>query len=78
MSTPSRCYEACWTPIPCPTCDRRMDPRGRSVALEMACLRSDCPGDDPSVNPRHLWSADDEERWRFYPDEAPGAGGDNG
>ena len=48
-----------------------MNPRGRSAPLEMECLREPCPADDPNVNPRHLWSATDDERWRFYPEEAP-------
>ena len=39
--------------------------------MEMTCTREPCPADDPSVNPRHLWNEADDERWRFYPDEAP-------
>ena len=48
-----------------------MNPRGRSAPLEMDCFREPCPGDDSRVNPRHLWDENDDERWRFYPDERP-------
>lgn len=34
-------------------------------------MREPCPADDPSINPRHLWSETDDERWRFYPEERP-------
>lgn len=72
---PSRCVEACWTALPCPECGRmRMNPRGRSAPLELICTREPCPGNDPKINPRHLWSADDDERWRFYPEERPSDG----
>lgn len=71
LTEPGRCTEPCWTPLPCPECGRRMVPRGRSAPLEMSCLREPCPGDDPNVNPRHLWDSTDDERWRFYPDERP-------
>ena len=69
---PSRCVEACWTPVPCPTCGNRLYPRGRSVPLAdwegSCCLAVKY---DAEINPRHLWSEHDEERWRFYPDEEP-------
>jgi len=68
---PSRCTESCWTALPCPDCGNNMNPRGRSAPLEMTCLREPCPADDSRVNPRHLWDAADDERWRFYPDDAP-------
>ncbi len=70
-NVPSRCVEACWTALDCPECGRRMNPRGRSAPLEMECPRDPCPADDSMINPRHLWDANDEERWRFYPEEAP-------
>lgn len=68
---PGRCSEPCWTALPCPQCPRDMNPRGRSAPMDMECLNDDCPGRDMRINPRHLWDANDEERWRFYPDEAP-------
>ena len=48
-----------------------MTPRGRSAPLEMCCMNDPCAADDSKVNPRHLWDATDDERWRFYPDERP-------
>jgi len=71
VTVPTRCTEACWTALPCPDCARFMNPRGRSAPLDMRCLREPCPADYSRVNPRHLWSADDDERWLFYPDETP-------
>lgn len=79
MSVPTRCDEKCWTPVPCPTCGRSLPPRGRSVPL--ALYVADCCDDarhDSDINPRHLWDSNDEERWRFYPDEAPWAEGADG
>lgn len=69
---PRRCTPECWTPVRCPECSRNLLPRGRSAPLELyegACCEK--YRNDIKVNPRHLWDATDEERWRFYPDEAP-------
>lgn len=72
---PERCTEACWTPVPCPECGNPLPPRGRSAPLGSV---SDCCDRHryDEANKRHLWSEHDEERWRFFPDEAPDGGPD--
>lgn len=52
----SGCDRRCWEGRPCPVCGSEFPPRGRSVPAVAACGRSDCPKDDPVVNPRHEWT----------------------
>ncbi|MCC7061049.1 MAG: hypothetical protein IT508_12535 [Burkholderiaceae bacterium] len=59
------CTEACWTPVECPTCGRKLTPRGRSAPLE--CF-SDCCEEhkNSTLNRRHLW--DEHDSTRIYTD----------
>jgi hypothetical protein len=57
------CSTICWTPVPCPLCQRPLPPRGRSAPMEMHL--NECCVDaqhDGKVNTRHLWNIHDSDR----------------
>ena len=58
----SKCTPECWTPVPCPICGDELDPRGRSLPLELS-PSSCCDAVIYSKeNRRHLWSEHDDAR----------------
>lgn len=60
------CTALCWTPVPCPTCGRGLQPSGRSISMEVyegeCCLESKYT----DVNTRHLF--DEHDSTRHYTD----------
>lgn len=68
MTTDNRtiCTEKCWTAVECPDHGDRMNPRGRSSALDdYYCCEN---YSKPDLNPRHLWSEHDSTRWYTDPE----------
>lgn len=54
------CSEKCWAPVECPEHGDRMNPRGRSSALDDHYCCDNYQ--KPDLNPRHLWHEHDSTR----------------